>query len=146
GGGPGGCAAALKLAKHGIQTLLIEKAHFPRDKVCGDALSGKVMRTLERLDPDLANTVRSDQRSMPSWGVTFVAPGGRALRVPFSRNIGEGEGPGAIIPRYDFDALLFDRVKQSEAITVLEGTTAKNFDRTDSGWRITTNSDQAIEA
>src|SRR5690606_12499029 len=48
--------------------------------------------------------------------------------------------------RYDFDALLFDRVKQAEAITVLEGATAKNFDRTEHGWRITTNSDQTIEA
>src|SRR5690606_10998292 len=113
---------------------------FPRDKVCGDALSGKVMRTLERLDPDLANAVKSDQRSMPSWGVTFVAPGGRALRVPFSRHTGEGEAPGAIMPRFDFDALLFDRVKRSEPITVLEGITAKSFDRTESGWRITMNS------
>src|SRR5690606_8452165 len=85
GGGPGGCAAALKLAQHGIEAVLIEKAKFPRDKVCGDALSGKVMRTLERVDPDLAATVRSDQAAMPSWGVTFTAPGGRSLRVPFSR-------------------------------------------------------------
>src|SRR5690606_10374487 len=48
--------------------------------------------------------------------------------------------------RFDFDALLFDRVKRSKPITVLEGTTAKSFDRTEKGWRITTNSDQAIEA
>ena len=50
------------------------------DKVCGDALSGKVMRTLERLDADLAQKVKHDAQGMPSWGVTFVAPSGRALR------------------------------------------------------------------
>ena len=60
GGGPGGCAAALQLAKHGIRSTLIERAMFPRDKVCGDALSGKVMRTLERLDPALAARVNAD--------------------------------------------------------------------------------------
>ena len=46
GGGPGGCATALQLAKHGADVLLLEKAAFPRDKVCGDALSGKVVRSL----------------------------------------------------------------------------------------------------
>ncbi len=79
GGGPGGCSAALQLSKHGVETVLLEKARFPRDKVCGDALSGKVMRVLERLDPDLAARVRTDSNSQPSWGVTFVAPSGRSL-------------------------------------------------------------------
>jgi len=136
GGGPGGCAAALQLAKHGVRSTLIEKATFPRDKVCGDALSGKVMRTLERLDPALAARVNTDARRMPSWGVTFVAPGGKALRVPFSRETGIGEAPGAILPRLDFDAVLFDAVKHNEYVQVLEGVQAKNYERTEKGWRI----------
>ncbi len=136
GGGPGGCAAALELAKHGVRTTLIEKAVFPRDKVCGDALSGKVMRTLERLDPALAAQVNAGAHRMPSWGVTFVAPGGKALRVPFSRETGIGEAPGAILPRLDFDAILFDAAKHNEHVQVLEGAQAKNYERTEKGWRI----------
>ena len=136
GGGPGGCAAALQLAKHGIATVLLEKARFPRDKVCGDALSGKVMRALERLDPVLAARVKSDAASQPSWGVTFVAPSGRSLRVPFSRDTGIGEAPGAILPRLFFDDLLFQRVKQAPGITVMEGARAEGFHRVDGGWRI----------
>jgi menaquinone-9 beta-reductase len=146
GGGPGGCAAALKLAQHGISTVLTEKATFPRDKVCGDALSGKVIRMLERLDPTLAAQVKDHSGSLASWGVTFVAPGGRSLRVPFSRTTGIGEAPGAIMPRYIFDALLFDRVKMTSGITVLEGITAKQFERVEEGWCITTNADRVIEA
>jgi geranylgeranyl reductase family protein len=134
GGGPGGCAAALQLAKHGVRTTLIEKAVFPRDKVCGDALSGKVMRTLDRIDPALAAQVNADAHRMPSWGVTFVAPGGKALRVPFSRQTGIGEAPGAILPRLDFDALLFDAVKRSGYVQVLEGVQAKSYERTKEGW------------
>ena len=88
GAGPGGCAAALQLAKQGVKAILIDKAKFPRDKVCGDALSGKVMRSLERLDPGLVVELRKRTALEPSWGVTFVAPGGRALRVPFSRETG----------------------------------------------------------
>lgn len=136
GGGPGGCAAALQLARQGVRSILIEKASFPRDKVCGDALSGKVMRTLERLDPFLAARVNADAHRMPSWGVTFVAPGGKALRVPFSRETGIGEAPGAILPRLDFDAILFDAVERNDHVQVLEGVQAKNYERTATGWRI----------
>lgn len=142
GGGPGGCATALQLAKHGVEAVLVEKASFPRDKVCGDALSGKVMRTLERLDPELAAVVKRDSHAMPSWGVTFVAPNGRSLRVPFSRKTGLGEAPGVILPRLQFDDLLFQRTKQAQGITVLERTTAKAFERDGDGWTLTLSEDQ----
>ncbi len=134
GGGPGGCAAALRAAAHGLRPVLVEKAVFPRDKVCGDALSGKVMRALERIDPALARQVITDARRMPSWGVTFVAPGGQALRVPFSRNTGDGEAPGAILPRLAFDALLFQAAKGHGSIRVLEGVSARSYERTTVGW------------
>ncbi|MBX2972739.1 MAG: geranylgeranyl reductase family protein [Flavobacteriales bacterium] len=136
GGGPGGSSVALQLAKHGVKAVLLEKSTFPRDKVCGDALSGKVMRTLERLDPSLAATVKAEAAAMPSWGVTFVAPGGRALRVPFSRNTGLGEAPGVILPRLRFDDILFQRAKSADGITVLEGTAAKSFERMSDGWLV----------
>lgn len=137
GGGPGGCAAALRAATHGLRTVLVEKAVFPRDKVCGDALSGKVMRALDRIDPALAAQVNADPRRMPSWGVTFVAPGGRALRVPFSRNTGAGEAPGAILPRLAFDALLFAAVQRNRNVRVFEGAPARSYERTATGWRVT---------
>ena len=146
GGGPGGCTAALQLAKLGVEVVVLEKATFPRDKVCGDALSGKVMRTLERLDADLAQKVKHDAQGMPSWGVTFVAPSGRALRVPFSREIGIGEAPGVILPRLNFDALIFERTKKAVGVTVIEGTTAKKFERIADGWIISTNSEMEIKA
>ncbi len=139
GGGPGGCSAALQLAKLGVKAILLEKSTFPRDKVCGDALSGKVMRTLERLDADLAEKVKRDGQSMPSWGVTFMAPSGRELKVPFSRATGIGEAPGVILPRSEFDALLFDRTKHTFGITVIEGTAAKKFERYGAGWTVSTN-------
>ena len=136
GGGPGGCIAALQLARLGVRPVLVEKAVFPRDKVCGDALSGKVMRVLERIDPALVDRVNADARRMPSWGVTFVAPGGKALRVPFSRNTGVGEAPGAILPRLAFDALLFDEVKRNGAVRVLEGAQAAAYERVTDGWQV----------
>lgn len=136
GAGPGGCSAALSLAKHGVKALLVDKAVFPRDKVCGDALSGKVMRVLDRLAPDIGVRLRSDARQLPSWGVTFTAPSGRSLRVPFSRNTGEGVAPGSIMPRLDFDALLLEKVRGSAGIELIEGTHLNVFQRTANGWLV----------
>ena len=136
GAGPGGCAAALQLAKHGVDTLLIDKAKFPRDKVCGDALSGKVVRALERLDPALAVELRGHAALMPSWGGTFTAPNGSSLRVPFSRATGVGDAPGAILPRMDFDHFMLGAVKRTGRVRMLEGVQAKAFHRTGWGWEV----------
>lgn len=136
GAGPGGCTAALKLAQLGVDVVLVDKSRFPRDKVCGDALSGKVMRTLERLDPALASELRKQSELLPSWGVTFFAPSGKSLRVPFSRNTGTGEAPGAILPRLQFDAFLLDAVKRDGRVRVIEGAEAKHFKRTNDGWSV----------
>lgn len=136
GAGPGGCTAALKLAQLGVDAVLVDKSRFPRDKVCGDALSGKVVRALERLDPVLAAALRKQSGSLPSWGVTFVAPSGKSLRVPFSRNTGKGEAPGAILPRMQLDTFLLDAVKRDGRVRVIEGAAAKRFERTGDGWTV----------
>ncbi len=140
GAGPGGCAAALALAKQGVPAVLVDKATFPRDKVCGDALSGKVMRVLDRLAPDVGDVLRSDACQLPSWGVTFTSPGGTSLRVPFSRNTGVGTAPGSIMPRLDFDQLLFEKARKAQGINVVQGVLLNDFTRTAEGWLV---SDQA---
>ena len=46
GAGPGGSSAAAYLAGHGLDVLLLEKASFPRDKICGDGLTPRAVREL----------------------------------------------------------------------------------------------------
>ncbi|MEZ4948795.1 MAG: FAD-dependent monooxygenase [Saprospiraceae bacterium] len=48
GAGPGGCSTALKLNKQGMSCILVDKSDFPRDKICGDAISGKVLTVLNQ--------------------------------------------------------------------------------------------------
>lgn len=50
GGGPSGATAALYAQRAGLKTCLVDKATFPRDKICGDALSGKVVSILHELN------------------------------------------------------------------------------------------------
>ena len=49
GAGPAGCAAAINFKKKNIPVLLIDKADFPRDKVCVDGIPLKTFKLLEEL-------------------------------------------------------------------------------------------------
>ncbi|MFP4634914.1 MAG: geranylgeranyl reductase family protein [Nitriliruptoraceae bacterium] len=46
GAGPGGAAAAAHLAARGRDVVVLDKDRFPRDKVCGDGLTPRVIREL----------------------------------------------------------------------------------------------------
>jgi flavin-dependent dehydrogenase len=49
GAGPAGSAAAIELSRAGANVLLLEKAAFPRHKVCGEFLSPEVAGVLDEL-------------------------------------------------------------------------------------------------
>jgi geranylgeranyl reductase family protein len=46
GAGPAGSATAIRLARGGARTLLLDRASFPRDKPCGGGLTGRAVREL----------------------------------------------------------------------------------------------------
>lgn len=49
GAGPAGSAAARRAAQHGLSVALVDRADFPRDKVCGDGLIADSLRVLASL-------------------------------------------------------------------------------------------------
>lgn len=49
GAGPAGSLTALELARNGLKVLLVDKATFPRRKVCGACLSSVAVQWLERV-------------------------------------------------------------------------------------------------
>jgi len=52
GAGPAGCAAALTLARSGVDVAVVDRASFPRDKICGDGLTTSALRELDALGLD----------------------------------------------------------------------------------------------
>lgn len=50
GGGPAGAVAATVLARAGARVLVLDRARFPRAKLCGDTLNPGALAVLERLD------------------------------------------------------------------------------------------------
>lgn len=147
GAGPGGAATALFLAKQGIASVLVDKATFPRDKICGDALSGKVVEVLKKLDPSLVAELNEHSEFLGSYGVTFIAPNGKDLRVPFKKEINANTAPpGFISKRIDFDNWLIDQVKKQKLITLIENTELRKFEKTATGYRATTKSGEVFQA
>ncbi len=111
GGGPAGAACAAVCAEAGLKTLLLERAQFPRDKVCGDCLNPAAWPVLERLG--LANRVLTLTHSALTR-VEFIDRSGGVLAVPLPSN-GEGE---IALRRSHFDQLLLERAKELGAIVL----------------------------
>lgn len=129
GAGPAGAMAALKLGKAGIPCILVDKSAFPRDKVCGDALSGKVVEILRKVDPVLVQELGTHTAAQPSWGVSFIAPNGKVLRVPFRKDYNPQfmAPPGYIIPRLDFDSWLHGHAVSQPGVTFISGVSLTRF-------------------
>jgi geranylgeranyl reductase family protein len=100
------------LEQKGIDHLVIDQSEFPRDKICGDALSGKVIDVLARLDPRLVNEMEAlTGEFLPCYGITFVAPNGTDLSIPFRTKVADRlTAAGFISPRLDFDAFLVSKI------------------------------------
>ncbi|VTS00283.1 nad binding site : FAD dependent oxidoreductase OS=Isosphaera pallida (strain ATCC 43644 / DSM 9630 / IS1B) GN=Isop_3154 PE=4 SV=1: Lycopene_cycl [Gemmata massiliana] len=75
GAGPAGAVAARELARRGHSVLLVDKARFPRPKVCGCCINGAAITTLKRLG--LGHAVAS---GVPLHNVTIGA-GARSASV-----------------------------------------------------------------
>lgn len=149
GAGPGGAVASLFLAKEKIPCVLADKAIFPRDKICGDALSGKVVEILNRYDKKLVEKLSLDPIQLNCWGVTFVAPNLDELSIPFRNKPKKTDeareiAPGFISKRIDFDNFLIQEVKTQSTIKLLEGVEISNFEKTAEGYTCTSKDGEII--
>ncbi len=91
GAGPAGATTAWYLARPGAgrpapRVALLEKARFPRDKVCGDAWCAPALEILEEMGVLQALEVDGLARETRSGG--FVSPSGESF-------VGAGEGQTA---------------------------------------------------
>src|SRR3989344_1649879 len=111
GGGPSGSSTALFLEKQGVKNvLLVDKARFPRDKICGDAFSGKSMGLARELG--VVNDYDSAPHE-PVYGVLFSNPKGTLVDIPFpGAEKGRKSKPGFCMRRIDTDNVLFQNAKK----------------------------------
>ena len=117
GAGPAGSSAAIYCNKLGLNTLLLDKSIFPRDKICGDALSGKSVKILEELDL-LQDLDKLDGAIINR--IIFGNPNHSECELHLNKSLNKRHiSHGFVIPRKIFDNYLFK--KASDVSNVVSG-------------------------
>jgi len=101
GAGPAGTVAARQLAAAGVRVRIVDRATFPRDKLCGDTLNPGCLAMLARLDPSVAVRIRSRARAIS--GMTVTGPGGARVAADYPSGL-----TGASLMRRDLDQWLLE--------------------------------------
>jgi geranylgeranyl reductase family protein len=107
GAGPAGSSAAIYCSKVGLNTLLLDKSIFPRDKICGDALSGKSVKILEELD--LLQDLDKLNGAIVNR-IIFGNPNHSECELHLNKSLNKRHiSHGFVIPRKIFDNYLFNK-------------------------------------
>ncbi len=116
GAGPGGSTAAYHLARHGIDVLVVERATFPREKVCGDGLTPRAVVQLRRMGIDTG-----DPRFERHRGLRIYSRRVR-LELPWPE-LDDFPSYGLVMTRAGFDELLARHAERAGA-RLMQGTEA----------------------
>jgi geranylgeranyl reductase family protein len=110
GAGPAGSAAAILLAERGWSVTLLDKAAFPRPKICGEYLSPEAARVMDRLGVLKAVDAAGAQ---PLHGMRITAPDGTVLdgTYPTSGRWRGYRDHALAIRREVFDRILLERAR-----------------------------------
>ena len=110
GAGPAGAATAILLAERGHAVTLLDKAAFPRPKICGEYLSPEAARVLDRLGVLKAVDAAGAQ---PLHGMRITAPDGTVLDGAYPTG-GRWRGyrdHALAVPREALDRILVERAR-----------------------------------
>lgn len=110
GGGPAGATTAFYLAKRDVRVLLLDKAVFPREKVCGDGIAPRAVRALYKMGLE----ERLDGHFNKFHGFRFAGAGKAVVenRIPYSPGFPDH---GYIIKRIDLDKIILDHARDGGA-------------------------------
>ena len=136
GGGPAGSSCAAFCAMAGLQSLVLDREKFPREKVCGDCLNPSCWPVLKRLE--VADLVR-DLPHSKLCSVEFISINGRGVTV----DLPSGADGEISVKRSLFDDLLLRRAGALGA-NIREQTTVTGLSR-DDHWNIETSSGDSFQ-
>ncbi|HET9969690.1 MAG TPA: geranylgeranyl reductase family protein [Streptosporangiaceae bacterium] len=130
GAGPAGATTAFYLAQSGLDVLLLEKSRFPREKVCGDGLTPRAVKSLV----GMGIKVGEQDGWVRNKGLRVIGAGLR-LEMPWPE-LSSYPGYGLVRTRHDMDEALARRAEQAGA-RLLEGITVTGPVRHERTGRIT---------
>jgi len=123
GGGPAGAATAAWCARFGLDAVVLDRARFPRDKVCGDGLTPRAVGELQRLGVDTTGWHRVQGLRL----VTSL----REVEVPWPL-VSTSADHGLVRPRTGLDAAVLDTARAAGA-RVHQGWSARSLLRDAAG-------------
>lgn len=126
GAGPAGCACALALKDAGLKVALIDKAAFPRDKVCGDAIPGRAIKTLRHIDPAFEAAFKSFPQKYATRSTSLFYKG-RAITFDWVRE-------AYTCTRMQFDNFLYSLAKDKTSTEIYTNTQPHSVSRTGDGF------------
>ena len=121
GAGPAGSSAAIRLANSGKDVLLVDKARFPRPKLCGEFVSPECLNHLEDLGVMLQVNLRRPQQISKT---VFYSTGGRSFSVA-SWWLAQNNSDSIGLSRQALDQLLLNRAVECGTIVETEVTVLK---------------------
>ena len=124
GAGPAGCASALFLHQQGLRVRVLDRAAFPRDKVCGEFVSPAADDILEEL-----GVLDAIQQSNPVrlQGVAISSYGKPELSIDYPPCPGQAKPMTSLsLPRFQLDHLLVQKV-MAQGIEVYERHAVDDF-------------------
>ena len=130
GAGPAGATTAFYLAQSGLDVLLLEKSRFPREKVCGDGLTPRAVKTLV----GMGISVSEQDGWVRNKGLRVIGAGKR-LELPWPE-LASYPGYGLVRTRHDLDETLARRAEKAGA-RLHEGVTVTAPVRSERTGRIT---------
>ncbi len=122
GGGPAGSSCAWGLRDSGLRVLLVDRARFPRDKICGGWVTPLVLRELEIDTTDYAR----GRTLQPITALRVGAMGGPEREARFDEPVSYG------IRRCEFDEYLLRR----SGAEIREGFELRSLERDASAWTV----------
>ena len=121
GGGPAGSGAAYHLRKLGLKVLVVEADKFPRDKVCGDAISPIAINELEAMGITKTPTFQN-ANEITKVGL-FVENNHAIVNLILPDHL---HYHARIIPRVELDYAIYQKAKE-EGAEFLEETRVINY-------------------
>lgn len=114
GGGPAGSSTAYFLARAGVDVLLVDRARFPRDKVCSEYMSPQASRILAEMN---ALCVVEDSGAAQLVGMRVHAPNGRTIHGEFvsAHGFRGYRDRGLAVRRTILDSILLERARSAGA-------------------------------
>ena len=127
GAGPAGATLSMLLSRKKIKHIIIDKATFPRDKICGDALTLEGLRALREIDEDLFQEFINQPWVTPSREL-LVKRGDQELFYEFKGDF-DKVATWYVSKREAFDNWMFSKIP-SEFAKVITNCEAKEVVKT----------------